>query len=357
MSSPTPALDARWPVFRHPLVIAAGVVIVLGVLEALYRIHDVLLLGMFALLLAVVLSFPVNFLAKRMPRGLAVVVTLVAAGALGAAVALVVLPLISGQLAPLTTQIPKGVHQAKDWLEGRSGSPVAQLPQAPQIAKHVESKVGEFAEVAAIHAFPAALSLAEAAFTLILVLVLAAFLVHEPDIYRRGLRQLLPASQKPVFDETWRRLGTDLHKWVGGILISMVLMGAFCGAGLALIGMEGWAILGLITFAGTFVPYAGALASAIPGLLVALAHSPTKFVEACGVYLAVHIVEGYFVQPVVMRRAVELKPAMLLFGQACLGAIFGVMGIVVATPLMVVGKSLVQYLWVERKLGGALGQE
>ena len=64
-----------------------------------------------------------------------------------------------------------------------------------------------------------------------------------------------------------------------------------------------------------------------------------------------HLVEGYLIAPLVMRRAVEIKPALLLAGQGALAAIFGLPGTVVATPLIVCGQTLVEYLWVERRLG------
>ncbi len=127
-------------------------------------------------------------------------------------------------------------------------------------------------------------------------------------------------------------------------------MGTLTALGLLAIGIEDWFLLGVLTFLGTFVPYVGAVASAVPGLLVALGQSPRHFALAVLVYLGVHVVEGYIVEPLVMRRAVELKPALLLFGQGLLGALFGALGFVVATPLIVAGQVLLDYLWVERRL-------
>ena len=141
------------------------------------------------------------------------------------------------------------------------------------------------------------------------------------------------------------------QKWVGGIVVSMTIMGTLAALGLWVAGINDWLLLGFLTFLGTFVPYVGAIASAIPGLLVALAQSPRHFLFAGVVYLGVHLVEGYLIAPLVMRRAVEIKPALLLAGQGALGAIFGIPGTIVATPLIVCGQTLVDYLWVERKLG------
>ncbi len=54
-----------------------------------------------------------------------------------------------------------------------------------------------------------------------------------------------------------------------------------------------------------------------------------------------------------MRRAVQIRPALLLFDQGVPSAIFGLMGTVVAMPMLVCGQLLVEYLWVERRLGKA----
>ena len=189
-----------------------------------------------------------------------------------------------------------------------------------------------------------------------LVIVLGAFLVYQPDVYRRGIRLLVPPEHEEVFDETWRRVGGGLRRWVGGIVISMTLMGTLTAIGLATIGIEQWLLLGVLTFLATFVPYVGAIASSVPGILAGLAQSPRHFLLAIAVYVGVHLVEGYIVEPAVMRRAVEIRPALLLFGQGVFSAVFGLMGTVVATPLIVCGQILTDYLWVERRLGKQAGK-
>jgi len=343
--------EIRWPLLTHPLGMALGIIVLLGVLRALVDIHDVFLAGFFALLVAVVFSFPVDLFSKIFSRGISVILTLIGAVGLVALLAGFAYPVVTRQIGPLLQELPQGLSKAEAWLSGRMGGPVAQLPQHKQVAEHVQARVGDIVGGVISHAVPVAFNVTEIFIAALLLLVLAAFLVNEPNVYRLAVRQLVPREHEPVYDETWKRLGHDLRHWVGGTIVSMVIMGVFAGAGLAIIGVDGWFVLGALTFAGTFVPYLGALSSAVPGLIVALAQSPTTFLEACGVYLAVHIVEGYLVQPLVMRRAVELKPAVLLFGQACLGAVFGIMGIVVATPLMVCARALIRYLWVERRLG------
>lgn len=334
--------------FRVSVRVAA----VLAAVAALWLARSVLLLGFLSVLVAIVLSFPVNLLARFLPRSAATLLVLVALLGAFAGLGVLAAPTLSREAVQLRETVPRVARdvrrriarvqaEATGTAPGRSvPAPAAAPPQAPEAAVEAGARA-----VSAVFDVVAGLT------KVILVLVLAAFLVDRPDAYARGLRRLVPAEHEEMFDEAWSRVREGLRRWVGGILVSMLIMGTLTAIGLIAIGIDDWLLLAFFTFLGTFVPYVGAVASAVPGLLVALGQSPRTFALALLVYLGVHIVEGYIVEPFVMRRAVELRPALLLFGQGLLGAILGAIGFVVATPLIVCGQILVGYLWVERRLG------
>jgi predicted PurR-regulated permease PerM len=346
----TPSAARRLLLNRHPLAVAFGALAIFGLLAGLWIVRDVLMLGFLAVLLAVLFSFPVNLLSRVMPRGLSVVLVLLAViGGLSLFAWLAVPPLVDQGKQFLHTA-PQALHKARGWvIRTAAQSPMGPKPQ--EVTQKVTQKASNAVEELLSGLVPAALGTAELVFTAVLLLVMGAFLCHDPDSYRRAVRTLVPRTWEPHFDETWRRVATGLRHWVGGIIVSMALMGAFASLGLWIAGIEGWPLLGVLTFFGTFVPYLGAVASAVPGLMVGLAQSPLKMVAAGGVYLGVHLVEGYIVQPLVMKRAVEIRPATLLFGQAVAGALFGILGSIIATPLIVCLKAAVGYLWIEQRLG------
>jgi len=318
-------------------------------LALLWLAREVILLGFVGVLIAVVFSFPVRWLSRLVPRGAAVLVVLaVLVGSTAGLVALAA-PILQREFEQLKESAPRAIQKAQDWVRqvqttAGAGGKEGDKGQAAQKGSEVAAKVGE-------KAVPALLAVVSGATAIVLVIVLGAFLVYQPDAYRRGVRLLVPKEHETVFDEAYRRTGDGLRRWVGGIVVAMTLMGGLTAAGLAAVGIEEWLLLGVLTFLGTFVPYVGAIASAVPGLLAALAQSPRHFLLAGAVYLGVHIVEGYLVEPLVMRRAVEIRPALLLFTQGIFGAIFGLLGTVVATPMLVCIQALTGYLWVERRLG------
>ncbi len=332
---------------RGALRVALMLVAAAAGAAGLWLARDVLLLGFVAILVAVVLSFPVGWLSRLVPRGVAVVLVLLAlVGAIGT-LGLVAAPTISRQVDQLQQNAPRAIQDAKQWLrrvEVKAGAATGQTAETAQ--RHAPEVLGAVGE----KAVPALLHFVSGLTAVVLVIVLAAFLVAQPELYRRGLRRLVPREREAIFDEAWGRVRDRLRRWGGGILVAMAIRGTLTAVGLLAVGIQDWLLLGALTFLGTFVPYLGAVSSAIPGLLMALAQSPHHLALALVVYLGVHVADGYVVEPAVMRRAVELKPAVLLFTQGVLGAVFGVLGIVVATPLLVCAQALVEYLWVERRL-------
>jgi predicted PurR-regulated permease PerM len=337
--------------WKRPLALALSLLAVWVLWAGLVKAQNVVLLGFLAILIAAMFWFPVGWFSRLMPRAAAVVVTLALTLGLVCGVVAIAAPVVVEQGKQLFEGLPDATRRAEAWLRrAQRDKTVRQLTNGKDVAGMVKAKVPEAMGTVA-NLTPMALGhVVELVSTFVLLLVLAAFLVYRPSLYGQGIRSMLPRSFEPAFDELWGRLGQGLRGWVGGTVIAMFLMGSVTAVGLFFAGIQGWALLGLLTFFGTFVPYVGAVSSSVPGLLIGLAQSPHYFWLALGVYLGVHVIEGYVVQPYVMRRAVEANPALLLFFQAIMGALFGLLGLMVATPLLTVIQITVTTLWIERRL-------
>jgi predicted PurR-regulated permease PerM len=339
--------DEGYFLLRHPILVAFAVIVIFGVLHVLAQAIGVILLGFLSVLLATLLSYPLDFFSRFMPRVLALILTIVlVVGGIGGLV-LLSIPVLTAQAARFLAQLPVALARLQDWWQGavQSGA-VPELP-GPGLAARA---VGEI-EGLLRQAVPFAVGLGSTLATVFVLFVLALFLAYAPDSYHEGLRRLVPRGREPLLDEAWARIGNTLRHWVAGVLISMTVMGVFAAVGLLIAGIDGWFLLGMLTFLGTFVPYVGAIASAVPGLVVGLAQSPSHFFYALLVYIGVHLLEGYLVSPFVMRYSVRLKPGLLLFWQLLVAAVFGLPGIIVATPLLAVLTIAVDHFYVERRLG------
>ena len=335
----------------RPLALALSLLAVWALWTGLVKAQNVVLLGFLAILIAVMFSFPVGWLSRIIPRIAAVLLTVLLTFGLAGGMVAVATPVVVDQGKQLMDNLPDAAHRAEAWLRrAQRDKTVRQLTNGKDVAATLKAKVPQAVETVASFTPMMLGRVVELVSTFVLLIVLAAFLVYRPSLYERGLLALLPRRFEPAFTELWARLGQGLRGWVGGTVLAMFLVGTVTGVGLWLAGIQGWALLGLLTFVGTFVPYVGAVSSSVPGLLIGLSQSPNHFFFALGVYLGVHVIEGYVVQPLVMRRAVEANPALLLFFQALMGALFGLLGLIVATPLLTVLQITVTTLWIERRL-------
>jgi predicted PurR-regulated permease PerM len=325
---------------RSLLVLAAGAFV--------FWLREVWMTAFLAVVLATLLGYPIRFFQRGMPRGAATLLTFALALAAAAASAPVFLNPFLEQARQAEEKIPDAFRNARRWLRQSQGP--AETP-GKALAKGVEKKTEGLADSVVASAGPALVRATKFGASLVALVALALFFAYEPSAYRKWLRAFVPPEHEQAFDLLWSRLELGLRKWVSGVLAAMTLMGAFTAIGLKLAGVQNWLLLGALTFFGTFVPYVGSVASAVPGLLVALSQSGNTFLLALGVYLAVHLVEGYIVEPFVMRKAVTIHPAILLLWQLTMGVAFGIAGFVTATPLYVCLKITIDTLYVERNLG------
>ncbi len=184
----------------------------------------------------------------------------------------------------------------------------------------------------------------------IVVAVTAIYLAAEPQLYRRGIAALFSAKMRPHVFSTIDLVEETLRLWLVGQLILMLLVGVLTFVGLWLIGLPNSFALGLIAGLTELVPYLGPFIGAIPALLVALTKGLGPALWTGGVYLGIHIFEGYLVAPLIERRFVTIPPALVLLGITVSSLLFGVAGLVLAAPLTVVTYILVRTHYVENPL-------
>jgi predicted PurR-regulated permease PerM len=187
--------------------------------------------------------------------------------------------------------------------------------------------------------------------SLLLVGVFGVYFALDPQTYICGLARLFPPSQRDRVLELFASTGRALRSWLVGRFLSMFVIGSCTGIGLWLVGIPLALPLGVIAGAFSFVPNVGPLLSAVPGLLIGLSLSPTTALWALLVYLGVQAIESYAITPLIDQRVVSMPPALLLAFQMLMGLSGGVIGLFMATPLLVTLVVIVQSTYLRDTLG------
>ncbi|HEY8605635.1 MAG TPA: AI-2E family transporter [Noviherbaspirillum sp.] len=177
------------------------------------------------------------------------------------------------------------------------------------------------------------------------------YLAAQPRPYIDGIVTLVPRRKRARAREVLDELGRTLGQWLAGKAVSMLVVGVVTTAGLALLGVPLALVLGIIAGLLDFVPYVGPIVAGVPAVLIAFTESPALAGWVAVLFLAIQIAEGYLLMPLIERRTVSLPPALTIVVQVLLGALFGMAGVALATPLAAVGAVLVTMLYVQDMLG------
>ena len=178
--------------------------------------------------------------------------------------------------------------------------------------------------------------------SLVLILVIGIFIAIEPRLYERGFAWMLPIRSRGSFYITAAKMGRTLRHLMFGRLIGMLVEGIGTWLLLWLGGVPMAALLGILTGLLAFIPNIGAIVSGVLIVLAGYSVGPSEGLWAIGVYLAVQIIDGYVIVPYVARKTVDLAPALVLGAQLLLGALFGIMGLALADPIVAMIKTALQ---------------
>jgi len=189
-------------------------------------------------------------------------------------------------------------------------------------------------------------SLTLSAASFLIVFFGGIFLAAEPRLYGIGLLKLIPPSRRRLVAEAMQESDRALRLWLKGQLGAMILIFLLTWLGLWMLGVPSAMLLALISGMLEFIPYAGAITSSIPAIMVALVQSPELALWVVGLYVLVHHVEAYLIQPVIQQFAVDIPAVITLFALLAFGLLFGFIGILLAAPLAVVSYVLVKRLYV-----------
>jgi len=170
--------------------------------------------------------------------------------------------------------------------------------------------------------------------SVIAMIVIGIFLASEPRLYDRGIAWMLPLSHRGGFYRIAEHVGFTLRRLLFGRLIAMIFEGVFTWFMLTVGGVPMAGLLGLVTGVLAFIPNIGAIVSGVLMIAVGFSAGYGHGIWCIIVYFLVHNIDAYLVVPYVARRTVDLAPAVLLAMQLLMVALFGVLGVLFADPIL-----------------------
>ena len=189
--------------------------------------------------------------------------------------------------------------------------------------------------------------------SIILVLFIGIFVAIEPKLYDRGVAWMLPIERRANFYDIADHVGFVIRRLMAGRILGMVVEGVGTWLMLMWGGVPMAALLGLLTGLLAFVPNIGAAVSGVLMVAVGFSAGTDAGIWAIGTYFFVQTVDGYLIVPYVAKKTVDLAPALVLGAQLIFGALFGIMGLLLADPIVATIKTALEDLARNKKKGAA----
>lgn len=185
----------------------------------------------------------------------------------------------------------------------------------------------------------------------VVVTVLGIYFAFNPKLYYNGFLKLIPDKRQERTREFLDVVAFNLRRWLIGRLAVMGLNGFITAVALWLLGVPFAIPLGVLTALLNFIPNIGPFLAAIPAVLLALVQSPTTALYTIILYICIQGLDGYVLEPLAQKKAVDLPPVLVIAVQLLFGILFGFLGLVLAVPILAIVYLLIQMFYVEDILG------
>ena len=177
-------------------------------------------------------------------------------------------------------------------------------------------------------------SIVSGGLNIIFGLFIAFYMLFDFNNVRKHLFNLLPKSIHADAITLTDRLNKTLKSYVQGTLLIMLLLFIFQSITLAIAGLSSPMLFGMFCAVTNVIPYIGPYIGGIPAIIVGFTISPATGIFTLLAVVIAQFLESYFLNPIVMSKTMKLHPVTIMIGLLIFGHFFGILGMVLATPII-----------------------
>ncbi len=325
-------------------VFAAAVFV--GIVFGLYQLAGALIAS---LLLSFLLAPAVNFCENHRINRVVVVLTIYCLIIAVLLLAIIVVgPILSAEIGRLSKELPAYEEQLGSMLKELRSSIMTRVPglTIPDLYPYIRERLIP-REGLDLRALLARLS---GLFGLIMILVIIPiitfFFIVDGHLIQKAVLRIVPNRYFEMCVLLLNRTGTALQSFIRGQLIDALYVGIMTTAGMAIIGLPYFIVVGVFAGLGNLIPYLGPIIGFIPAFFVALLtpgwFSGANILLIAGIFIAVQLTESAFVYPIAVGKSVDLHPLVVILGITIGGRLGGIVGMLIAVPLISIVKVVLE---------------
>ncbi|MBV9439060.1 MAG: AI-2E family transporter [Candidatus Eremiobacteraeota bacterium] len=332
------------------VLVAVAIHLGVGVLQFLANVRATALLFVGALFFAYLIFPLVRRLNERLPLIGSILLVYVLIAVIGAAIAQLLIPPLVNDMQGAIKTVPAVVSHTSQTLQDPNNPLIRPLPQSERMyLASIPAQIGAFLQTNALgtaqKTFAVVLSTFSVLATLIVIPVLAAYMLLDAVNIKAAFLGLLPPKHVPKAEMIIAELGNVVGGFIRGQLIDGSILGAMLTVMLFALHVPYALLIGVVSGALNFIPYAGALIAFVPAVLLAFTYNGvTNAVTVALLIVVIHQIDGNFVAPRVLKENVGLSPFWIVLAILAGSELFGLAGTFLAVPVAAMIRVLCEQL-------------
>lgn len=327
------------------IFLAAGLVMLLWLL---YKMLSVVLLLLFALILSVAINGPVTKLeARKIKKGWAATIVFSIILISFGVIIFFIGPKINNQISLLVSNLP-------DYVRSASNTVSSWFSKYPDLQKEITIDPAKLSSL--LPSIPKtlmqvgsfSLSILSQVLIVIVFISMVGYTVTNPRPLLQSYLLAFPTAKRDKATIAFTQISFMIRGWMKSILIGGAVNALAVTIFLNIMGVPGAFVWGALAFFTEFIPRIGFFIKAIPPVLIALSINGATAVWVAVFYMAVDELMADFIMPKVRSATMKIHPVAILFAVLAMGAAFGFIGILLATPLTAIIKAYYEVFWVNK---------
>jgi len=258
-----------------------------------------------------------------------------------------IIPILTEQINEFVKTLPSIFNSIKDWLENIIGGLSIEGFDMKSFEADVFNKLQNWSTDLANSLPNITVNFLKSFFsgilTFIIGLIIGFYFLIGFDNARELLITLLPKALQKDTRNLGMEVNTSFRRFINGALIDASFVFIITSIAFTIIGLRAPLLFGLFCGLTNIIPYAGPYIGGTPAIIVGFSQGPVTGLLTLLAVVIIQFLEGNFLQPVIMSKTTKLHPVTIIAGLLIFGHFFGIIGMVISTPIIAALKAIFKF--------------
>lgn len=284
---------------------------------------------------------------KGIKRGIGAIIVYIVFISLLIILIAAIIPILTEQINDFVKTIPSIFTIITDWLKDITKGINIEGIDINNFTTEVTNKLGSFATSLAQSLPNLTVNFLKSFFsgilTLIIGLIIGFYFLIGFDNAGELIITLFPKNIQKDTRELTNEVNNSFRRFVEGALLDATFVFIITSIAFAIVGLKAPLLFGLFCGITNVIPYAGPYIGGAPAVIVGFSQGPLTGVLTLLSVVVIQFLEGNFLQPVIMSKTTKLHPVTIITGLLIFGHFFGIIGMVISTPIIAAVKSIFMF--------------